>query len=330
MRRSTVILTIILALGTSLMAQHKATGGAKSAPVAKPSAPAPEKKAEAGEPMPTQATVQSFLKYMFSYDPNTTYSVLNISPSQSAGVAQVLISLKAPQGEQRGIFYVMPDQKYAIAGGELIPFGADPFAPARAQLAAGMNGISRGPANAPVTIVEFSDLECPACKAAQPTVERLIDDEPDVKFVFQNFPLEKLHPWALLGAKYAECVARQSNEDFWKFIHSVYQNQDSVTALLPTSAKSFEDAMNQGGPAISKKLEELAAGTGADPAKLSACVSEPATAETIQKSVALGNELDVNGTPTLFINGRRIQNVSGTPYDILKAMVDSAKTLAKE
>jgi hypothetical protein len=65
-----------------------------------------------------------------------------------------------------------------------------------------------------VTIVEFGDLQCPACKAAQPTIEALVAAEPQARFVFQNFPLE-MHNWAAKGAAYADCVGRASNDAFW-------------------------------------------------------------------------------------------------------------------
>ncbi len=278
------------------------------------------------ESVPSKETVESFMKHMFGWDKNITYEVLEIKPSRSAGVAQVYVILKSSQGQQSGIFYVMPDGKYAILGGDLMPFGADPFAPARKEIAARATGPTKGPANAAVTVVEFSDLECPACKAAQPTVDRLIADEPDVKFVFQNFPLENLHPWALLAAKYADCVGRQNNDAFWTFVGSVYRDQDAITALLPTNASNVGEAMKQATPAITKKLQDLVAATPANSSKVAACASEPATAERIRSSIALGQDLDVTGTPTLYVNGRRLPNLGGMPYETLKAIVDAAKS----
>lgn len=332
MRRITVVLAIIVMLVGWVGAQQKspvAKSGAKKAAPAAHSATSATSKPETSDALPTEATVKSFLKNMFSYDSTISYQVLSIRPSRASGIAEVLVNLKSSQGENRGLFYVLPDRKYAIAGGDLIPFGEDPFEPARAALAAGTNGVVRGPANAVVTVVEFSDLECPACKAAQPTIDRLIGDEPDVKFVFQNFPLEKLHPWSFLGATYADCVARQSGDAFWKFIGSVYQNQDAITALLPSSASSSEDAIKQGQPAIANKLQDLAGQAGANPTQVAICATEPATAERVRESMKFGETMDVTGTPTIFVHGRRIQNVSGLPYEVLKAMVDASKTLAK-
>lgn len=322
MQRTFALFAMLLAFVTFSAAQGKTSESKVSG----------TKAAEAGADasssnLPTKETVESFMKHMFDYDPNVTYQVLDIRPSRAAGVGEAVVALKTPQGQQTGIFYILPGGKFAIIGGELMPFGADPFAPARAEISARANGPSRGPAHAPVTVVEFSDLECPACKAAQPTVDRLIADEPDVKFIFQNYPLEKLHPWAFLAATYADCVARQNNDAFWQFVGSVYQNQEAVTALLPSNATSGEDAMKQASPAIAKKLKELVAATPANSDKVAACAVEPATVERVRKSLALGSDVGVTGTPAIFINGRLIANVGGIPYETLKAIVDAAKTV---
>jgi protein-disulfide isomerase len=325
MQRITALFAMLLALVTFSTAQGKIS--VTKAAGTKPAAAAPG--AAPSSTLPTKEIVDAFMKHMFGYDPNITYQVLDIHPSRAAGVGEAMVSLKTPQGQQTGIFYIMPGGKFAIIGGEMMPFGADPFAPARAEIAARANGPTRGPANAAVTVVEFSDLECPACKTAQPTVDRLIADEPDVKFIFQNNPLEKLHPWAFLAATYADCVGRQNNDAFWQFVGSAYQNQEAITALLPSNATSGADAMKQASPAVAKKLQELVAATPANSVKVAACAAEPATAERVRKSLALGGDLDVTGTPTVYVNGRRIANVSGIPYETLKAIVDAEKTTNK-
>ncbi len=317
----TLVTTVLLS--AALIAQR--APAAKTAAVTKPAAQIPATAASDSAQLPSEETVSSFMKHMFGWDPNVSFQIVEIKPSKSAGVARVFVILKTPQGQQKGEFYVLPDRKFAILGGDLIPFGADPFAPARAELAARADGPARGPAKAAVTIVEFSDLECPACKAAQPTVDRLIADEPDVRFIFQNFPLD-MHPWSHLAAAYADCVARQNNEAFWTFIGSVYRDQDAITALLPSSAANAEDAMKQATPAITKKLQELVAATPADSNKVAACAAAPGTADRIKKSLQLGDDLGVTGTPALFVNGRNIGNVGGIPYETLKLIVDNAKT----
>jgi protein-disulfide isomerase len=156
--------------------------------------------------------------------------------------------------------------------------------------------------------VEFGDLQCPACKAAQPAIESLIASEPNARFVFQNFPLE-MHNWAAKGAAYADCVAQASNDAFWKFIAKVYETQSDITA---------ENA--------DAKLTAIADDAGVKGADIAACAGTPVAKAHVDASLALGKSVNVTGTPTLFINGRSIGNVSQIPAASLKGLVDfSAK-----
>ena len=245
------------------------------------------------------------MKQMFGYDPSVSWRVASIRPAQASGLAEVLIVLSNSQGQQNSRLYVTSDGKHAVVG-EIIPFGAHPFTAAQEELAKGINGPSRGPADAPVTVVEFSDLQCPHCKDAQPTVDKLMAEEKNARLVFQNFPLTS-HDWATKAAYYADCVGRSSSDAFWKFIQSVYDAQKEITA---TNAD--------------EKLTALAEQAGVKGADTAACAVKPETAARVQHSLALGASLEVTSTPTLFINGRKISNVSGLPYEVLKGLTEFA------
>src|SRR5580704_8200541 len=173
--------------------------------------------------LPSDANVDSFLEQTFGYQPQLSWKISSIKPAPVPGLAQVEVILATPQGQQLSRFYVTADGEHAVIG-DIIPFGAKPFDPARRTLEKGITGPSRGPKDAAVTIVEFGDLQCPACKAAQPVIEGLVAAEPNARFVFQNFPLE-MHNWAAKGAAYADCVGQASNEAFWKFVAKTYETQ---------------------------------------------------------------------------------------------------------
>jgi protein-disulfide isomerase len=175
----------------------------------------------------------------------------------------------------------------------------------------GITGPSRGPKDAAVTIVEFGDLQCPACKAAQPTIEALVAAEPAARFVFQNFPLE-MHNWAAKGAAYADCVGRASNDAFWKFVAKTYETQADITA---------ENA--------DEKLTALAGGAGVKGADIAACAAKPETKAHVDASLALGKSVDVTGTPTLYINGRKIGSFDQRNAELYKALVEFAAKDAK-
>jgi len=254
--------------------------------------------------LPSEATVEGFLKQMFGWNQELTWKIADIKPAEAPGFAEVTAVFNTPQGQQIFRIYVTPDQTFAITG-DMVPFGQNPFAAARADLKAA-NGPSHGPADAPVTIVEFGDLECPACKAAQPNVTKLMEEEPKARLIFQNFPLETVHKWAMLGAKYLDCVGRENNEALWKFISTVYDHQSEIT---PENAEA--------------KLKEYAKEAGANPDTVAACSAKPETEKRVRESMALGDKLGVNSTPTFFINGRKVVGFgNNTPYDVVKAIVE--------
>ncbi|HSB75704.1 MAG TPA: thioredoxin domain-containing protein [Terriglobales bacterium] len=270
---------------------------------------APANKARSGAPaaaashLPSEATVNEFLKHMFGYDASITWKVENIRPAKDPSLAEVNVIMSGKQGAERLTFYVSPDNQYAISG-NMVPFGADPFAQARSELQRGAHGPARGPANASVTLVEFSDLQCPHCKEAQPNIEKLLSQEPNVRFISQNFPLPG-HNWAMKGASFADCVARENNAAYWKFVDSVYDQQQNITE---SNAE--------------EKLTELAGAAGANGQAAAACAAEPATRQRVEQSIALGKEVGVTGTPALYVNGR-VTNL-GLPVEVLKQIVDFA------
>lgn len=281
---------------------HPAAYPAKSA--AKPPATPPS--GEGKTVLPSEDTVNSFLFQMFGYDPTITWKVNEIRPSEIPGLAEVSVVITNPQGSNPNRLLVSSDGKRAITG-DILPFGAKPFDDARAKLEKGVNGPAKGPAKAPVTIVEFTDMQCPHCQKAAPTIDQLLALEPEAHFVFQNFPLP-LHNWAEKAADYVDCVGRASlglpaNDAVWKFIQKAFDEQANIT-----EANADE------------KLKAIATASGANGDEIAACAAKPDTKARVEASVALGKSVGVNSTPTLFINGRNLPG--GAPVDVLKKIVD--------
>jgi protein-disulfide isomerase len=244
-----------------------------------------------------QADVEQVLKRMYGYDPSVKWQIFKVRKAAVPGMTEVLLNLN---NEFQRLF-ITPDGRYAI-NGDLMPFGSDLYAPARKKLLAA-DGISRGPQKPAVVMVEFSDLQCPHCKDAQPVLERLAADFPQMKIIFQHYPLPS-HPWAAKAARYADCAGQANNAAAWKFVGAVYENQGGIA--LATA---------------DEKLKELANGSGFDAEKLSACAANPASEERIKKSIALGDSLGILGTPAIFVNGRMLERVTGVPYEQVKALV---------
>src|ERR1051326_2405517 len=292
----TFALMISLAVPFALFsAQSAAPKKAASKPAS--SAPAAAKPATA---LPTTEEVDAALKRTLGYDPAVTWQIYEIQPAAVPGLADVLFAINKQAAQH---IYLSTDAQNAIIG-EMIPFGTNPFAPARAKLK-GAFGPSRGGPNPPIDIVEFSDLECPHCKKAQPVLEKLAADFPQVRFVFQQFPLPaSLHPWAMKAAQYADCAGQMNKDAFWKYVDAIFENQGGIALATADD-----------------KLKELAIVNGLDAMKVAACADSPETAARIKKSTDLGASLEVNETPTVLMNGGRGRGVADIPYDKPKVLV---------
>jgi protein-disulfide isomerase len=291
-----IIAALALLLAGLAAAQTKAT--TKPASSKKPSTAT--EKAPPPVLLPSREQIDAAMQRTFGYDPGVNWNILDIRPAPIPGIVEVLVSINKQNPYH---IYMSADSQNAVVG-ELIPFGANPFEPARGKLQAA-DGPTLGAQKPVIQMIEFSDLQCPHCKSAAPILEKLVADFPQVQLRFQQFPLPaSLHPWAMKAAQYADCAAREKKEAFWKFIDTVFENQGSIAAVTADD-----------------KLKELATAAGLDATKVSTCATTQETADRVNKSLLLGQSLDVNQTPTTFINGRRVLGIADIPYDNLKRLV---------
>jgi protein-disulfide isomerase len=150
-------------------------------------------------------------------------------------------------------------------------------------------GHIRGPENAPVTLVEFGDYECPSCGAYHPFVKEVLTRYPDkVRLEFHHFPLVGVHPNAMTGAMAAEAAGEQGK--FWEMHDALFENQPA-----------WGESRNP-----EPVLIALASRVGLDVNRFMQSLRNPALQERILKDVTKGNELQINETPTFFINGERV------------------------
>ena len=157
----------------------------------------------------------------------------------------------------------------------------------------------KGPATAKVTLLEFSDFQCPFCSQVPAVVDEVLKAYPnDVKFVFKQFPLVRIHPQATPAAKASLAAHKQGK--FWEMHDKMFANQ-----------KQLDDA------SLKKYAQEL----GLDMAKFEADMNSPEVAKQVEDEMKLANTNQVTGTPTLFVNGKRAANRT---FDGLKGMVDEA------
>lgn len=163
---------------------------------------------------------------------------------------------------------------------------------------------SKGPAGAPVEIVEFSDYQCPFCQRANPTVEQVLKTYGDkVHFVYRHFPLPN-HPNARPAAEAAACANAQGQ--FWKYHDRLFATPDRLS-----------DA----------DLKAHAAALGLDTAKFNSCVDTHATKDIVDLDMKEANEIGVNATPSFFINGRSLDGAQ--PFESFKRVIDEELAVRK-
>jgi protein-disulfide isomerase len=169
--------------------------------------------------------------------------------------------------------------------------------PLRAQLnTAGFP--TRGPATAPVTIVEFSDFECPYCGGLFPTLKQVEKNYPQqVRIVYRQFPLTNIHPHAQKAAEASLCANEQNK--FWEFHDSMFSNQSELSVA---------------------DLKQRAVDLKLDPAKFNQCLDSGRMGTAIQADIQEGAKNGVTGTPALFINGRLLSG--NQPYSEIKDVIE--------
>ncbi len=254
-----------------------------------------------------KAAFESTIRYYDLLAAGVGVSVADPKPSKALpGFSEIGVHLTFGQDFKDETFYLSSDGQTVIPGapssvpafnlkGNLFQINLDKL------FTAGQP--SFGPANAPVTIVEFGDFECPSCRAEAPILRQLLPTfQPGkVRVVFKDYPLESIHPWARAAADAARCVYRQSPDAFWKMYDWFYNTQDEIT---PDN--------------LTDKVLAWAGKSGIDSVQLGRCIQTKGGDAEVAKNIAEGHALNVTGTPTLFINGRKI---SGVDFSVLQQII---------
>ncbi len=152
-------------------------------------------------------------------------------------------------------------------------------------------GVERGDPDAPITILEFADFQCPACRQFATGVKAEVDlayvDNGVAKFVFQDFPLTQ-HPHAFLAARAARCALDQGGQHFWAYHDQLYVNQASWSPNTVPPIAAFES---------------YAQGLGLNEEEFNGCLNSDRHAVAVSASIELGQLMQVSGTPTIFVSG---------------------------
>ena len=234
--------------------------------------------------------------------PEVTITITDIKDSQIPGAKTANLQLSRGGQTQDTKILMSPDGKYVVFG-ELEDVSSDPFKAIAAKITTQGKPV-RGPKDAKVTIVEFSDFQCPYCARAHQTMSEQVMKEYDgkVKLVYKNYPLP-FHPWAEPAAVAAACAFDQDPEAFWKLYDYFFTNQQQ---LNPQNVK--------------EKATEQLKGTKVNMEKWNDCVDNKKTLDKVKADMAEGQTVGVSGTPAFLINGRKISGAQ--PFQNFKAVID--------
>ena len=249
------------------------------------------------------AKLEAYFRHLLVWPESVKVTIGNPEPAPLSGFYKLKVEGTLGGKSQDQTFYVSADSQTVIRGDVFNvkdnPFQADlDLLKTNDQPFLGMPG-------APVTIVEFADFQCPYCRQEAGVLRTdLMKAFPnDVQLFYLDYPLDPIHPFARGAAVMGRCIYSQSNDSFWGFHDWVFAHQSEL------SAENFRD----------KAFEFAKTDKQLDIAKLTSCAVSPQPRHEVDRTIAIGDALKIEATPTMFINGRRL--VGTIPLDDLKMVV---------
>jgi protein-disulfide isomerase len=252
---------------------------ANSTPAQLPSAPAPAGNSSASL-SPEQKNIEAFLRRYYALGTDVQVLVGQPQPIGDSGLRETTVEVKTAEGSDKVKMYLSKDGRYLIRG-EVTDMTTDVLGDTAAKIDTA-NSATLGNPSAPITLVEFSDFECPVCRGLHDALRG---------------PIEALHPWARTAALAGRCAYAQEPKSFWKMYDFIYDNQELIS---PSNAWD--------------KMLDYAAQSKLNVDNFKACLASPQAAAEVDASLANGNLLEVHSTPTIFVNGRRV--VGADPHAI--------------
>lgn len=231
-------------------------------------------------------------------------------PSDFPTYDEVTISLKGQHHEQKVDFLLSQDGK-TLAKVTKIDLTKDIYAERMKQIDVAGRPV-RGNPNAKVLIVNYDDLQCPFCSRMHNTLmEEILPQYGDrVKIVYKDFPLS-MHPWAKHSANDANCLAQSNGKAYWEFADYIHGNQKMIGNGQDIAKSTAE---------LDRIALEIGKKNGMDETKLQACLKNP-PADVLKASMAEGEALGMNATPTMYINGQKLEGA--VDADDVRAVIDS-------
>ena len=251
-----------------------------------------------------KATLEAYLRNVELWNPAVEVKIDNAKPSTDIpGLFEVDVHLTYKGASQELRYFVSKDGK-KIVKGDVYDVNQSPFQANLDKLKTDARP-TLGPAAAQVTMIVFSDFQCPICKEEAAVLRQNVATtfKDKVRVVFTDFPLEQIHPWAKQAAIAGRCVYKQNAAKFWDYFDWVYENQGNI-----------------GLDNFSAKFETFASDKGLDGMALGACMSNSAGEKDVTAEMEEGHSLQIQATPTIFLNGRKLEG--GVPWQTLETLIN--------
>jgi protein-disulfide isomerase len=251
--------------------------------------------------------VERMIRAHFNLPLSVDVKVGTLHPSADfAGYDVVPVTLSRADKSSTIEFLLSRDGKRLIQTNVM----SDPLDTIRAQ-----GRPTRGNPNAKVTIVTYDDFECPYCSRNHQTLfpELLKQYGDRVRFVYKDYPLADIHPWAMRAAVDANCLFEQNNDAYWDFADYAHANQQAITGQKRPLPEQLS--------AVDQAADEIAKKRGLDAMRLQACIKAQNDG-AVKASLKEADELGIAATPTMYINGLKLDGA--VPPDELRAALDRA------
>ena len=250
-----------------------------------------------------KATLETYLRHKELWIPAVAVKIDDPKDSKEMpGYVEVTVHLTFNGNTLEQHYFLSKDGK-KIFQGDVYDIDQSPFQGNIDKLDV-KGAPSLGPADAPITVVVFSDFQCPMCRQEADVIHKeLTAAYPDkVRVYFRDYPLESLHNWARSAAIAGRCVYKSNPAAFWDFHDWVFENQNYI-----------------GLDNLNSKIQEFAASKSMDGMQLSRCIESKSTAAEVNASQEMGKSLGLSATPTIFVNGRRFEGA--VPWENLQAII---------
>jgi protein-disulfide isomerase len=250
-------------------------------------AAAPALLAQVATPPATREKIINYIRERFSIPSSVKITMTDVRESIYPDFLETTITLDDGKEKRSQALFVSRDMRYMVEG-NIFNLGGDPRGEILRLISIADQPL-QGPPNAPVTLVEYSDLECPVCAHLQEELETEIVPKygDKLRMVFKEFPLVAIHDWALTGAIAAQCIYQIDPSKYVAFRSAVYKTQATIT-----------------GDHARDMLLRIAGQTGVDNMKLATCIDSRDSLPRVEANIQEANVLGVAQTPTSFINGR--------------------------